>query len=126
MQFLEDHDQVVRDLMVERDANKDLYRINVDLANENNLLNERLKASEDRVLFLQGFTRTVITRFDVIKEAINALEHEARDHGIKFVKAQRIETEEEKAEAEAAAQLIASLPTIEGDVTVTAIPAVRF
>ncbi len=110
IEFIEEHDQIKRDLVLARDENRDLYRINVDLANENHLLRERLNASEERVVLLQGFSRTIITRFDVIKESVNALETEAREHGIKLMKAQRPETAEELVENEYARQLVARLP----------------
>lgn len=111
IEFIEEHDQIKRELMLARDQNSELFRINVDLANENHLLREQLQACEDRVVLLQGFSRTIITRFDVIRESVNALENEARGQGIKLMKAQHPETAEELVENEHARQLIARLPT---------------
>lgn len=118
MKFLEEHDQLKRELMLSVDENKQLFRSNVDLANENALLRDRLKLAEDRVVYLQGFSKTIITRFDVIKESVNALEAEARSHGIKVVKAPHVETAEEIVENESAREIVASLPAREAGLPV--------
>lgn len=110
MKFLDEHDQLKRELMLAVDEAKQLFRSNVDLANENALLRDRLKIAEDRVVYLQGFSKTIITRFDVIKESVVALENEAREHGLRVVKAPHIETPEETAEIESAREIVASLP----------------
>jgi hypothetical protein len=113
LEFLQEHEQIQRDLMAAHDENKELFEVNCDLANENHLLRDRLKETEERVAFLQGFSRTIITRFDVINEAVTALKKEAWEHGIKTAKTPRVETPAEKVEAAEAASIIARLPVVE-------------